>query len=146
ALIDSSHVLDADVPSPAQFDHVVTVVPRSKDKKELLWLDTTAEVAPFGQLVTSLRDKQALVIPPNAPASLVRTPVEPAFADSEQFRITGTLSESGELLADVEQQMRGDSEIIVRSAFRQVPQPRWTELVQNLSYARGYAGTVSEVS
>ena len=44
ALISVSHDLDADVPSPSQFDHVVSVVPQGKN---LLWLDTTPEVGPL---------------------------------------------------------------------------------------------------
>ena len=32
-------------PRPAQFDHVITAIP--KGDKDLLWLDTTPEVAPF---------------------------------------------------------------------------------------------------
>lgn len=39
ALIGSSREVDADLPSPGQFDHVITVVPRGSD---LIWLDTTA--------------------------------------------------------------------------------------------------------
>jgi len=59
ALISSSHEIDNDVPSPSQFDHVITAVHRGKD---LLWLDTTSEVAPFAVLTANLRDKEALVI------------------------------------------------------------------------------------
>ena len=43
-LIHSHRKLDPDVPSPAQFYHVITAVPRGDT---LLWLDTTPEVAPI---------------------------------------------------------------------------------------------------
>jgi hypothetical protein len=41
ALISVKHEVDPDVPSPGQFDHVITVVPREAG---LVWLDSTAEV------------------------------------------------------------------------------------------------------
>ena len=34
----------------------------------------------------------------------------------------------------------------MRAVFRQVPQPQWKDLVQRISYALGYAGTVNDVS
>ena len=40
ALINSSRKLDPDLPSPAQFDHVITAIQLGK---ETLWVDTTAE-------------------------------------------------------------------------------------------------------
>src|ERR1035438_6359654 len=63
-LINSSRKLDPDVPSPSQFDHVITMLPigAGNGKKEEVWMDTTAEVAPFRLLAYSLRRKQALVI------------------------------------------------------------------------------------
>ena len=57
ALIHSQRKLDPDVPSLAQFNHVITVVPIGN---QLIWLDTTPEVAPYGLLLVALRDKQTL--------------------------------------------------------------------------------------
>src|SRR5262249_54015465 len=135
-----------DVPSPAQFDHVITAVHTGKDAKNLLWLDVTSEVAPFEQLLINLRDKHALVVATNVPASLIKTPEEPAFAGSERFQIHGTLSDSGKLQGTIDQQLRGDDEIFIRSAFRRVPQQQWKELIQRMSYALGYSGIVSDVN
>jgi hypothetical protein len=45
------------VPSPAAFNHLITMVP--VDGKDV-WLDATAEVAPYQMLVFPIRDKQAL--------------------------------------------------------------------------------------
>ena len=47
ALINTFRELDSDVPSPQQFDHVITAVPQGNS---FVWLDTTAEVGPFGYL------------------------------------------------------------------------------------------------
>ncbi|PYX87317.1 MAG: hypothetical protein DMG68_12135 [Acidobacteria bacterium] len=51
-LINSSRKLDPDVPSPSQFDHVITLLPSGKDE---IWMDTTAEVAPYRLLSYNLR-------------------------------------------------------------------------------------------
>src|ERR1700674_2802196 len=55
-LIDSSRKLDPDVPSPAQFDHVITAVRLGRG---LTWVDTTPEVTPFGLILYQLRNKEA---------------------------------------------------------------------------------------
>ena len=72
ALINSFRDIDADLPSPSQFDHVITVVPHVN--KVMTWLDATQEVAPFGYLAGGLRDKRALVMEGEKPATLVTTP------------------------------------------------------------------------
>ena len=143
ALISSSRKLDPDVPSPAQFDHVISVVPQGQ---AYVWLDTTAEVGPFGYLLPQLRDKQALVIPGDKPATLVRTPADLPFANVNTFTVDGKLNEDGTLESQMDYTTRGDSELVLRGAFRQVPQPQWQELVQQVSYGLNFAGTVSDVT
>ena len=59
-LINSRRKLDPDIPSPSQFDHVISLVPIGNEE---VWMDTTTEVAPFRLLSYSIRKKQALVIP-----------------------------------------------------------------------------------
>jgi Domain of Unknown Function with PDB structure (DUF3857)/Transglutaminase-like superfamily len=44
ALISTSRDIDPEMPSPSEFDHVITVIPQAS---ALSWLDTTAEVGPF---------------------------------------------------------------------------------------------------
>lgn len=142
ALINSTHDVDPDVPSPAQFDHVITAVHRGKD---LVWLDTTSEVAPFGVLLANLRDKQALLIGPDG-SVLVKTPDKLPIESYDRFQLTGTLSDAGELKASMKDEVRGDGEVVLRSAFHYVAQPQWKELIQRISYGMGFAGTVSDVS
>src|ERR1700674_89985 len=55
-MIHSTRKLDADVPSPAQFDHVITA---ARLGTGLTWLDTTPEVTPFGLILYQLRNKEA---------------------------------------------------------------------------------------
>ncbi len=143
ALINSMRKLDPDVPSPAQFDHVITVVARGEN---LQWLDTTTEVAPFGMLMASLRDKQALLMLPGKPASLVTTPANPPFPTDNVFAVDARLSADGTLTGHIQNTSRGDLELIYRFAFRKVPQAQWKDLVQRLSYALGFGGEVSGVT
>jgi tetratricopeptide (TPR) repeat protein len=143
ALIGSSWKLDPDIPSPGQFDHIIGYLPMGKDG---LWLDTTAEVSPLGYLVTPLRDKQALVMPGDKPAQLKTTPLDPPFESSQTFTIEGKLSENGTFDAKVEDTVTGEREVPMRLAFRRVPQSQWKDLMQQISYGLGFAGTVSEVT
>ncbi len=142
ALISSTSKLDPDVPSISQFNHVITVLPRGNG---YLWLDTTAELAPLAYLLPPLRDKQALVIPNDHPPVWVAIPADPPFQGSSLFRAQGNLSETGVLDAQLEQSLRGDLEILIRTVFRRVPQSQWKDLVQQISFGSGFGGTVSHV-
>jgi tetratricopeptide (TPR) repeat protein len=144
ALINSTHAPDPDVPSPSQFDHVITVIPRGNG---FIWLDTTAEVAPYGYLLSPLWDKQALIIPGDKAAALVTTPAEPFTRPSETFRIDAKLQEDGTLKGKIEREVRGsDSEVLLRNVFRRMPMQQWSDVVQRISYASGFAGDVSNVT
>ena len=141
-LIHSQRKLDPEVPSPAQFNHVITVVPRSSGN---LWLDTTPEVAPYGLLLLNLRNKGALMIPANKPAELVTTPRDTPFPQVQEFSSEGKLDSSGTFTGHVEQHYRGDAEVLMRTVFRQVSESQWKEAVQRFSYALNFGGDVSNV-
>jgi hypothetical protein len=144
ALINSTHQLDPDLPSPSQFDHVITAVPHGNG---FVWLDTTAEVAPYGYLRSPLWGKQALVIPPGKAAAFVTTPAEPTTKAVETFNIEAKLKEDGVLEGKIERSLSGDdTEVLLRTAFRRVPMPRWKDLVQQVSYSSGFSGDVSDIS
>ena len=143
ALVNSSRKIDPAVPSPGQFDHVIAAVPQGNDFQ---WLDTTAEVAPFGFLTANLRDKEALVIPDTGPAHLVRTPADPPFKSIFDFNMDGKLTDAGTLDAKAQASFRGDAEFLVRLAFRNTPQPQWQRVIQTLSYSWNFAGDVTNVS
>jgi tetratricopeptide (TPR) repeat protein/transglutaminase-like putative cysteine protease len=143
ALISSSHTLDPDVPSPSQFDHVISAVPLGNTFQ---WLDTTTEVGPFGYLALPLRGKQALVMPGDRPAMLVTTPADLPFPSFIKFSADGKLGEDGTLDSKMEYSSHGDDEVLLRAVFRRIPQPQWKDLVQKISYGLGFGGTVSDVS
>ena len=142
ALINASRKLDAEVPSPAQFNHVITVVPNG-DK--FIWLDTTPEVAPYQLLLVALRDKQALVIPSDKPPLLMMTPALPPSLQEQRFTSEGKLDAAGTFTGHVEQFYSGDAEVALRAVFRQLSQSQWKEGVQRFSYALGFGGDVSNV-
>lgn len=143
ALINSSHSTNLDVPTPQQFDHVISAIPQGDG---YLWLDTTAEIAPPGVLLPVLRDKLALIIPPDKAPHFVRTPPESPLSSSMISKVDGKLSDAGVLDAQFNETARGDGELLLRSAFRKISEAQWNQLVQNISYQLGFAGTVSEVS
>ena len=142
-LINSTRKLDPDVPSPSQFDHVITMLPMGQgDKKEEVWMDTTAEIAPFRLLAYTLRHKQALVIPPVDPPSslaphLEETPDSTPMPDSEVSVIEGKINDIGKLEAHVHYEFRGDEELMLRSVFRRVPEANWQRVVENVNSGLG---------
>ena len=143
ALVNSGREIDPDLPSPSEFDHVVTVVPQENGAT---WLDTTAEVLPFGLLTLNLRNHNSLVISGDAPVKLVKAPADSPVPTFMEFQIIGKLDAAGTLSAKIEVHLRGDFEVEYREAFRNIPQSRWKEGVQGLSGAWGFAGTVDDVT
>jgi transglutaminase-like putative cysteine protease len=140
ALVGVGIRFNQDVPSPASFNHLITQL--TLDGKPL-WLDTTAEVAPFGMLTATTRDKQTLVIPGAAAASIARTPADPLIADATAMKSVGSLDEKGVFSSHVLLSFRGDGEIAVRSLFRQIPATQYNQAVQMFSKTVGLTGTAS---
>lgn len=143
ALINSSRKIDPDVPSPGQFDHVISVVPEGQS---LIWLDTTAEVAPVGFLMRNLRGKQALLIPQRKEPSLVETPADPPFKSFQNFEADGKLGDDGTFTGKMHNSLRGDYGVALRILFFMTPQPQWQNLVQRISQLSGFGGDVSNVT
>jgi len=148
-LIHSTRKIDPEMPSPAQFDHMITAIPLGK---EWIWLDSTTEVAPFRMLSANLRHKQALVIPiaakhdaPAGGAQLMETPTDLPFPAAQRAEVEGQVSELGRLTARVRYTLRGDNELLLRLAFRRTPQTQWKQLAQLLAFSDGFRGEVSEV-
>jgi tetratricopeptide (TPR) repeat protein/transglutaminase-like putative cysteine protease len=141
ALINSGAAVDEDVPSPGQFNHVISVVGKGST---LTWMDTTPEVTAIGQLLYPLRGKPALVITPEKVA-FQTTPASSAFVDKHAGTVTATLDPDGTLHAHVVATDRGGGEIYYRHAFRQWPESQWNDLGQRMLYRARLGGTVSNV-
>src|SRR5271166_5221138 len=133
-LINSSRKLDPDVPSPSQFDHVITMLPMGQDE---VWMDTTSEVAPFRLLAFSLRNKLALVVPADGTPQLELTPADTPMPDTEISEVAGKINEIGKFEAHVHYTFRGDEELLLRSIFRRVPEAQWQRVVENVNAGAG---------
>lgn len=141
-LINSTRKLDPDVPSPSQFDHLISAVPLGPQK--LFWLDTTTEVAPFGLLSMTLRDKQALLVTQGQAARLIETPPDPPFAGEQTLEVDGKVSELGKLTAHAKLTLRGDAELIARVTFRRIPQSQWKRVARVFAATIGLPGDVEK--
>jgi len=128
------------VPSPAVFNHLITHLTVAGQP---VWLDTTAEIAPYRMLYAVIRDKQALVIPALATAHLDRTPADPPFTSFQTMDAVGTLDKDGVSHSRLTFVVRGDTELAVRNAFHQTSPGQYNQIVQQLSYGIGYGGTTS---
>jgi len=139
-LIGAGIPFNAALPSPASFNHAITLA--HIDGKPV-WLDSTAEVSPFALLNPVIRDKQALVIPATGDAQVETTPKDPPFPFLNTFDATGTLDDKGTSHSHIVMTLRGDDQVTVAQAVRTVSPAQWDELMQRFSYAMSYAGKVT---
>jgi tetratricopeptide (TPR) repeat protein/transglutaminase-like putative cysteine protease len=136
-LIGVERKLDPDIPSPSQFDHMITRVPVGGKE---IWLDSTSGVLPFQMLMYPLRDKQALLISPDGKAGLVRTPAGLPFQAFDQTHVNASLSDIGKLTLQISAVTRGDREVGLRFALRQIPGNHWKELFSAMLQRGGLKG------
>ena len=143
-LIDSSRKLDPDVPSPAQFDHVITAA-RLGSGTALTWLDTTPEVTPYGLILYQLRNKQAVLASDDDEGGLQRTPADSPIKSYLHFVLDGKFSEYGALDATLEVTAQGDRDWPLRANFRRVAGAQWKDFVKALSANWGLPGDVDDI-
>src|SRR6185503_17401897 len=89
-LLNSRRSIADDLSSPAEFDHVIVMVPAAPPRAAL-WLDATLEVAPPGMLMASERNRKTLTIEGPGRAAVVSTPADPPFPAAEHVSIEGTV-------------------------------------------------------
>ena len=75
-----------------------------------------------------------------AASELVRTPAELPFASYDRSRIDGSVNETGKLTAHFSDVARGDSELGLRYAIRQVSNNRWKNLFEMMLGSHGNEG------
>src|SRR6202795_680725 len=143
-MIHSTRKLDVDVPSPAQFDHVITAA-RLGTGTGLTWLDTTPEVTPFGLILYQLRNKRAVVASEDSDGGLQRTPADSPIKTFMHFTLDGKFSEFGALDASLEVTAQGDRDWPMRASFRRFSQAQWKDFVKALSASWGLPGDVDQV-
>jgi tetratricopeptide (TPR) repeat protein len=139
-LIGAGIEMNEKVPMPAAFNHLITLVDVGGEK---VWLDATPEVAPYRALLAMLRDKEALVVPATGEPGLRKTPAELPFPAVNRYEVKAELDKAGSLKGHVEVSLRGDSEILMRLAARQIARTQWDALSQGYQTGSGYDGTAS---
>jgi len=141
-LISSYRELDPDIPSPAQFNHEITAVELGTD---LTWLDTTAEVAPYGLIMYQLRNKQALLAAEGKLGSLHRTPANSPVKNQFSIKLDGKFTQTGAFDSAVEISAQGDHDVSLRAVFRNLSQADWTNVLKRFSGVWGLEGDVSDI-
>ena len=85
-LIGAGIRFNPDVPSPASFNHLITLATVGGQP---VWLDATTEVAPYRMLVAPIRDHSALAIPETGVARVEKTPAELPFKPFQKMNAVG---------------------------------------------------------
>lgn len=138
ALVGAGITPVPEVPSPAVFNHVISTVNLPSGR---VWLDTTAEVGPFGFLVPQIRDQEALVVTEKGDATLQKTPAAPPYAYSSRLEAVGELNADSEMHAKMKATYRDDQEFVVRALARNIAPAEWDKASQFVSYQTGFGGT-----
>ncbi|MGH9716165.1 MAG: DUF3857 domain-containing protein [Candidatus Acidiferrales bacterium] len=142
ALIPYTRKLELGVPSPSQFQHVLTVVPLGG---RTIWMDSTVGLAPFRMLPAPLRGKAALLVPSDGIGRIVETPADPPFRSVQKVDIDGSVSPLGILTARAHYSLLGDTELALRLAFQNTPQSQWNDLGETILAFDGIRGEVTSV-
>ena len=135
-LINSWRKMDEEVPSPSQFDHVISYVEPAKMK---LWLDTTPEVAPYGLLSYQIRGKKALWVSLKGKPQVIETPANSPVPNEQYADIDAKINDVGTLVEKIHYTARGDSELLFRSAFRNAPETSWKDMMGEFGGLHGEA-------
>jgi tetratricopeptide (TPR) repeat protein len=106
-LISSAAPIDPAIPTPEQFDHVISVVPLDG---QWFWLDTTQELAPLGFIARELRGRQVLVLTAGE-SRWMRIPDQSPVADHWKVDIRGSLDGKGTLSASMVSARGGQYEV-----------------------------------
>jgi transglutaminase superfamily protein len=151
-LISSVVTVDDRVPSPTQFDHLITVR-TGGNAAERDWMDTTSGVLPPGVLFNGLRNKRALLIMGDGSgrgsggsAAFVTTPADIGIPTTTTVDISGTIDEKV-LTTRVVRRLTGDLEFLMRLAFRQTDQDLRRKVAEEQAKDDGLSkGTIQDVS
>ncbi len=143
ALIGAGVRFNEAVPSPGSFNHLITHL---KLNGQDVWLDSTEEVAPYRMMYSALRDREALVVPPTGTPALEKTPKAPPFAAFQTWTAKGSLDANGISDSQITLLTRGDDELAMRAAVRQLGPAQYDEMTQRLIGMLGYGGKESHAA
>jgi tetratricopeptide (TPR) repeat protein len=150
ALANYGRRVDREMPSPAEFNHLLTVIPRGASAADWIWLDTTPGVTPYRMLIDPLRGRDVLLVAPAAApvgrrAGLVRTPVDTPFARYARVDVDVELDALGILRGTLRQALRGDVEAFVRGQLIAVPSEQYPEFAKGIATVAGLGKDVTDV-
>jgi hypothetical protein len=113
-LLNSGGRVDRALPSISQFDHAIAAVERPTGR---VYVDLTADLAPYGELPPSDQGQFALVVQPDGTTEEVTLPESEPGANLNATRIVGTLSPDGYVDASYEEWSRGTRQYAMRQLF-----------------------------
>jgi tetratricopeptide (TPR) repeat protein len=114
ALINQVAELDAQVPTPGQFDHLITYAHVGGKN---IWLDSTPGAGPFEYLLPQLRGKEALVVFADAEPALQKTPEDLLIPSVYKVDLKGEVNKDAKVDAKVTLETRGDLEVLLRILY-----------------------------
>jgi hypothetical protein len=123
----------------------------ASDGKKSYWIDPSLEIAPFG-LIPANSGNCVFVL--NRFFFLMNSTVHEwqkleaplPFPAKQRVAIDATLSADGTLSARAKYVIRGENELLLRTAFHQTPPDKWDGVAQLLALSDGFRGKVSKAS
>lgn len=133
-LINTLRPLDEAIPSPGQFNHVISRI--TGRGLSPIWIDGTSAVTRPGVLLMSLRGKKGLLAGPTP--ELVVTPA--MLGDPQHVRvvITGAYQADGRYRASVRREFRGDVEAGMRALMAGADQQARRQVAEAQAKDDGY--------
>lgn len=118
------------------------------------YADPSLGVAPFGLIRSGFRGKDVFIFRPPEDSgarpdeyfSWEKVPVDLPFPAFQKVAVEAAISLEGALLAKVKYTMRGDNELVLRTAFHQTPREKWKEVANLLALSDGFRGQITNVT
>ncbi len=144
ALVDSAAFPQTGgLPRPTTFNRLLAVA--FPGHWTGVWMDLNLEVAPFAMISPQFRGKRALLLE-SANELWTTVGTDLPFVASQTVGVEAELDRDGRLTAKVHYSLRGDNELLLRTAFHQSPKEKWKDLAQLLSLSDGFRGQVTNVT
>jgi hypothetical protein len=137
-----------DLPRPLDFKRLLI---SASDGKKSYWIDPSLEIAPFG-LIPANSGNCVFVLnrfffSMNSTGHEWQKLEAPLpFPAKQRVTIDATLSSDGALSARSKYVIRGENELLLRTAFHQTPRDKWDGVAQLLALSDGFRGKVSKAS
>jgi tetratricopeptide (TPR) repeat protein/transglutaminase-like putative cysteine protease len=103
--------IESAVPSPAEFDHVISMVPLDDEQ---IWLDTNTAFAPMGFIWPTWRGRKQALVVSKEDSRLVDIPADGPVPELRKVLVRGSVDASGTLNAKLVHEERGSAEVLWR--------------------------------